>query len=93
MAYNHYFGKAAASLLPRKPDATLTTEHHPAIPDGVLFLPHRIAAMQKLLLFVDRISTWVGQAFSCSSWRSPCMSAGKFSRAMPSTIRARGPST
>src|SRR6267378_842437 len=25
---------------------------------------HKISAMQKLLLFVDRISTWVGQAFS-----------------------------
>ena len=25
---------------------------------------HKIPAMQKLLLFVDRISTWVGQAFS-----------------------------
>ncbi len=28
------------------------------------FCRHKIHAMQKLLLFVDRISTWVGQAFS-----------------------------
>src|SRR5947199_1353203 len=28
------------------------------------FCRHRIAPMQKLLLFVDRVSTWVGQAFS-----------------------------
>jgi TRAP-type mannitol/chloroaromatic compound transport system permease small subunit len=30
----------------------------------VFFLTATIPAMQKLLLFVDRISTWVGQAFS-----------------------------
>src|SRR3989454_2112586 len=28
------------------------------------FCRHKISIMQKLLLFVDRISTWVGQAFS-----------------------------
>ena len=28
------------------------------------FWRHKIQVMQKLLLFVDRISTWVGQAFS-----------------------------
>ena len=30
----------------------------------VFFLGRRIPAMQKILLFVDKISTWVGQAFS-----------------------------
>ena len=50
--------------------------------------------MQKLLLFVDKVSTWVGQAFSwlivgAHAARSP----GRCSRATRSTIRTRGRST
>ena len=73
MAYNHYFGQKPRRRR-RRPDADAdVTRHHPAMP-GWCFFCRRLAstrrrrrlarAMQKLLLFVDKVSTWVGQAFS-----------------------------
>src|SRR3989454_12165315 len=47
----------------RKPDVRLTEPHHPAA-GWCFFWRRRIPSMQKLLLFVDKLSTWVGQAFS-----------------------------
>ena len=78
MAYNHYFGKPAAPReegLTRRMDERNTIRRSP---DGVFFCATETRrmrrgrprtartafAMQKLLLFVDKVSTLVGQTFS-----------------------------